>query len=287
MYGKKVWGIERTTFVIGPDQTLLHIFPKVTPAGPRRRGAGADQGMEEGAQVKRTAVRRPPFEQRRPKLGRCCPAPSLRRRRSGWLRGCWARCWRTVALPGCWPGRIVEVEAYLGPHNRPARPGRPRLSRPHAAELRSLWPRGACVCLCDLWPLLLHEHLLRGRGPGRMRAAARAGAVVAGRHRANGAESWPCARRACPAADLRPQPALPGAGAHAAAPQRPGSARPGLAAAGARRRLCGQRSAGDAAHRHPTTAVDWPLRFALPGHECVSGPKSRPNSGPRKMTKFQ
>src|SRR5271165_2398005 len=33
MYGKKVWGIERTTFVIGPDQTLLHVFPKVTPGG--------------------------------------------------------------------------------------------------------------------------------------------------------------------------------------------------------------------------------------------------------------
>ena len=33
MYGKKCRGIERTTFVIGPDQTLLHIFPKVTPAG--------------------------------------------------------------------------------------------------------------------------------------------------------------------------------------------------------------------------------------------------------------
>jgi len=33
MYGKKVWGIERTTFVIGPDQTLLRVFPKVTPAG--------------------------------------------------------------------------------------------------------------------------------------------------------------------------------------------------------------------------------------------------------------
>jgi peroxiredoxin Q/BCP len=33
MYGKKVWGIERTTFVIGPNQTLLHIFPKVTPEG--------------------------------------------------------------------------------------------------------------------------------------------------------------------------------------------------------------------------------------------------------------
>ena len=33
MYGKKVMGIERTTFVIGPDQTLLRIFPKVTPEG--------------------------------------------------------------------------------------------------------------------------------------------------------------------------------------------------------------------------------------------------------------
>jgi len=33
MYGKKCRGIERTTFVIGPDQKLLHIFPKVKPQG--------------------------------------------------------------------------------------------------------------------------------------------------------------------------------------------------------------------------------------------------------------
>ena len=33
MYGKKVWGIERTTFLIGPDQKLLQIFPKVKPEG--------------------------------------------------------------------------------------------------------------------------------------------------------------------------------------------------------------------------------------------------------------
>jgi peroxiredoxin Q/BCP len=33
MYGKKVMGIERTTFVIGPDQTLVKIFPKVKPEG--------------------------------------------------------------------------------------------------------------------------------------------------------------------------------------------------------------------------------------------------------------
>ena len=33
MYGKKVIGIVRTTFVIGPDQTLLHVFPQVKPEG--------------------------------------------------------------------------------------------------------------------------------------------------------------------------------------------------------------------------------------------------------------
>ena len=33
MYGKWVTGIERTTFVIGPDQKLLHIYPKVKPEG--------------------------------------------------------------------------------------------------------------------------------------------------------------------------------------------------------------------------------------------------------------
>lgn len=33
MYGKKVIGIERTTFLIGPDQRLLHIFRKVKPEG--------------------------------------------------------------------------------------------------------------------------------------------------------------------------------------------------------------------------------------------------------------
>ena len=29
----KVWGIERTTFLIGPDQKLLHVFSKVKPEG--------------------------------------------------------------------------------------------------------------------------------------------------------------------------------------------------------------------------------------------------------------
>lgn len=33
MYGKKVRGIERTTFLIGPHRELLHVFEKVKPEG--------------------------------------------------------------------------------------------------------------------------------------------------------------------------------------------------------------------------------------------------------------
>jgi peroxiredoxin Q/BCP len=33
MYGKLVSGVERTTYVIGPDQRLVHIFNKVKPEG--------------------------------------------------------------------------------------------------------------------------------------------------------------------------------------------------------------------------------------------------------------
>ena len=33
MYGKLVKGVKRTTYLIGPDQRLLHIFDEVKPAG--------------------------------------------------------------------------------------------------------------------------------------------------------------------------------------------------------------------------------------------------------------
>jgi peroxiredoxin Q/BCP len=33
MYGKKVMGIARTTFLIGPDGKLVHIFTNVKPDG--------------------------------------------------------------------------------------------------------------------------------------------------------------------------------------------------------------------------------------------------------------
>ena len=33
MYGNKVMGIERTTFIIGPDGRIAHVFPKVKAEG--------------------------------------------------------------------------------------------------------------------------------------------------------------------------------------------------------------------------------------------------------------
>ena len=33
MYGRKVMGIERTTFVIGPDGKIARVFPKVKAEG--------------------------------------------------------------------------------------------------------------------------------------------------------------------------------------------------------------------------------------------------------------
>jgi len=33
MYGRKYWGIERTTFIIGPDQKIKFVFPKVKVNG--------------------------------------------------------------------------------------------------------------------------------------------------------------------------------------------------------------------------------------------------------------
>src|SRR2546423_5095531 len=33
MYGKKYWGVARTTFVIGKDGRVLHVFERVKPAG--------------------------------------------------------------------------------------------------------------------------------------------------------------------------------------------------------------------------------------------------------------
>jgi peroxiredoxin Q/BCP len=39
-------GIERTTFVIGPDRTLLHIYPKVTPQGHAEEVLALIEGLK-------------------------------------------------------------------------------------------------------------------------------------------------------------------------------------------------------------------------------------------------
>ncbi|HTV83249.1 MAG TPA: thioredoxin-dependent thiol peroxidase [Acidobacteriaceae bacterium] len=46
MYGRMVMGIERTTFVIGPDQRLLKVFPKVRPEGHAEEVLEALKGLK-------------------------------------------------------------------------------------------------------------------------------------------------------------------------------------------------------------------------------------------------
>jgi peroxiredoxin Q/BCP len=48
MYGKKVMGIVRTTFVIGPDQMLLHVFPQVKPEGHAEEVLALIKGLKRG-----------------------------------------------------------------------------------------------------------------------------------------------------------------------------------------------------------------------------------------------
>jgi hypothetical protein len=95
-----------------------------------------------------------------------------------------------------------------------------------------------------------------------MRAAAGAGA--GGRSRPNGRESGPCGRRAGQAVHLRPQPALPGARAHPAGHNGLDLLDAASPLQIARRRL----SVSEVlvtARIGINEAVDWPLRFALPG----------------------
>ena len=33
LYGRRFWGVQRTTFLIGPDGTIRHVWHKVTPKG--------------------------------------------------------------------------------------------------------------------------------------------------------------------------------------------------------------------------------------------------------------
>ena len=140
---------------------------------PRRRGAGADEGMEEGTQVRAAAIASADGLQAVHRAG-CCRALSLRRRRSRWPRGCWARCLRTIRERELLAGRIVEVEAYLGPHNDPPDPAAHSHRGPTPRNAVLLWAGRSCICLRDLWPVFLHEYHLRGGGASGVCADARA-----------------------------------------------------------------------------------------------------------------
>lgn len=48
MYGRKVMGIERTTFLIGADQRLLKVFPKVKPEGHAEEVLEGLKGLHAG-----------------------------------------------------------------------------------------------------------------------------------------------------------------------------------------------------------------------------------------------
>jgi peroxiredoxin Q/BCP len=49
MYGKKVMGVARTTFLIGPDGTIKHIFRKVKPEGHADEVLAYLRGAAKGA----------------------------------------------------------------------------------------------------------------------------------------------------------------------------------------------------------------------------------------------
>jgi thioredoxin-dependent peroxiredoxin len=44
MYGKKVMGVERSTFVIGPEGKIQHIYEKVKPEGHAKEVLAALKG---------------------------------------------------------------------------------------------------------------------------------------------------------------------------------------------------------------------------------------------------
>jgi peroxiredoxin Q/BCP len=45
MFGKKYWGVNRTTFVIDRDGRIAHVFEKVNPVGHAAAVADAVAGM--------------------------------------------------------------------------------------------------------------------------------------------------------------------------------------------------------------------------------------------------
>ena len=184
MYGKKVWGIERTTFLIGPDQKLIHIFPKVTPEGHAEEVLALVKEWQEIAQIR-------PERAKKQAPGAAGSAQILRRfDRKVSPRGYWASCWwRRSADGGVLAGRIVEVEAYLGPHNDPPDPAAHTHRGPTPRNLVLFGPAGHAYMYLIYGKYFCANISCEREGLGGRHFAPSPGA--SGGTGADGAQSWP------------------------------------------------------------------------------------------------
>jgi DNA-3-methyladenine glycosylase len=189
---------------------------------------------------------------------------------------------RTAA--GILAGRIVEVEAYLGPHNRPPDPAAHSYRGPTPrnrvlfgpagyAYVYAIYGRYFCMNVCcepegQAGCILVRALEPVGEEGIQQMALNRGVAQDAAAHHLTSGPS-----RLCQALSLtRPLHN----GLDLLDPASPLQLR-------------------DDGFRVPEVlvtprigikhAVDWPLRFALPNHGCVSGPKNWPKAGSKKLTK--
>jgi DNA-3-methyladenine glycosylase len=133
-------------------------------------------------------------------------------------------------------GRIVEVEAYMGPHNDPPDPAAHAHRGPTPRNVVLFGPAGHAYVYSIYGQYYCMNISCEKKGlAGCLLLRARAGA--GGRHCADGAKS--SAGRGCSSADdlLRAEPAVSRTGLNAAATQRSGCHQFGVTAAGARRRI--------------------------------------------------
>jgi DNA-3-methyladenine glycosylase len=176
---------------------------------------------------------------------------------------------RTAA--GLLAGRIVEVEAYLGPHNDPPDPAAHSYRGPTPRNRVIFGPAGYAYVYAIYGRYFCMNICCEPEGQAGcvlVRALEPVGA--------SGLEQMALNRGLAPGATARQLTSGPSRLCQALDPASPLQLRDDGFRAG--KVLITPRIG----IRH---AVDWPLRFSLPDHDCVSGPKVWPKAGPKKVTK--
>src|ERR1039458_8448598 len=228
---------------------------------PRGRGSGPDRGMEESAQVGRAVPRMP---------GRRLPRAFFEASPERVAPRLLGKVLAHFSPSGLLAGRIVEVEAYLGPHNDPPDPAAHAHRGPTPRNSVLFGPAGhayvyaiygryfcanisceiegkaGCMLLRALEPVAGEDQMARNRG---LEPGAPARQLTSGPSRL--CQALGLTRLSHNGLDLL-DPASPLQVRDDGYPVSEVliTARIGV--------------------KH---AVDWPLRFALLGHNCVSGPK--------------